>query len=80
MTLIGFPGIFNCRAAYCICVLFFIHFGVYHNLFGCLFRDFDYLSPYLTGMRQLETSSRIVRDYFATKINDINTTFTLQSH
>ena len=38
------------------------------------------LSPYLTGMRQLETSSRIVRDYFATKINDINTTFTMQSH
>ena len=32
------------------------------------------LSPYLTGMRQLETSSRIVRD------NDIYTTFTLQSH
>ena len=29
----------------------------------------DDLSPYLTGMRQLETSSRIVRDYFATKIN-----------
>ena len=41
---------------------------------------FTVLSPYLTGMRQLETSSRIVRDYFATKINDINTTFTLQSH
>ena len=39
-----------------------------------------YLSPYLTGLRQLATSSRIVRDYFATKINDINTTFTLQSH
>ena len=38
------------------------------------------LSPYLTGMRQLETSSRIVRDYFATKINYINTNFTLQSH
>ena len=38
------------------------------------------LSPYLTGMRQLETSSRIVRDYFVTKINGINTTFTLQSH
>ena len=26
------------------------------------------VSSYLTGMRQLETSSRIVRDYFATKI------------
>ena len=38
------------------------------------------LSPYFTGMRQLETSSRIVCDHFATKINDINTTFTLQSH
>ena len=44
------------------------------------FGSFRVLSPYLTGMRQLETSSRIVRDYFATKINDINTTFTLQSH
>ena len=33
-------------------------------------------SHYLTGMRQLETSSRIVHGYFA----DINTTFTLQSH
>ena len=30
-------------------------------------------------MRQLETSSRLVCDYFATKINDINTTSTLQS-
>ena len=39
-----------------------------------------YLSTYLTGMRQIETSSQIVRDYFATKINDINTTFMLQSH
>ena len=38
------------------------------------------LSPYLTGMRQPETSSRIVRDYYATKINDINKTFMLQSH
>ena len=38
------------------------------------------LSPYLTGMRQLETSSRIVHDYFVTKINDIKTTFMLQSH
>ena len=27
-----------------------------------------------------ETSSRIVRDYYATKINDINKTFMLQSH
>ena len=26
------------------------------------------VSPYLTGMRQPETSSRIVRDYYATKI------------
>ena len=39
-----------------------------------------YLSPYLTGMRQPETSSRIVRDYYATKINDITKTFMLQSH
>ena len=38
------------------------------------------LSPYITGMRQMETSSLLVRDYFAAKINDINTTFTLQSH
>ena len=27
-------------------------------------------SPYLTGMRQLESSSRIVRDYFATKCSE----------
>ena len=38
------------------------------------------LSPYLTGMRQLETSSRIVRDYFATEVNDINITLVLQSY
>ena len=38
-------------------------------------------SPYLTGMRQLETSLRLVLDTFATKIIDINTIlFTLQSH
>ena len=42
--------------------------------------DATNLSPYLTGMRQPETSSRIVRDYYATKINDINKTFMLQSH
>ena len=40
----------------------------------------SHFSPYLTGMRQLETSLGTVRDYFATKINDINTTSTLQSH
>ena len=45
-----------------------------------VYRNISLLSPYLTGMLQLETSSRIVRDYFATKINDINTTFMLQSH
>ena len=38
------------------------------------------LSPYLTGMRQPETRSRIVRDYYATKMNDINKTVMLQSH
>ena len=36
------------------------------------FQNKQDLSPNLTGMRQLETSSRIVRDYFATKINNID--------
>ena len=30
-------------------------------------------------MRQLETSLQIVRDYFMTEINNINTTFTLMN-
>ena len=57
------------------CTGSYIHVQVHKNL--C---DISPLSPYLTGLGQLETSLRIVHDYFATKFNDINTTFMLQSH
>ena len=34
VRLFGFPGIYNCRAAYCICESsFLIHHSVYYNLF-----------------------------------------------
>ena len=52
----------------------------FHKLVAIEKTSVNHLSPYLTGMRQTETSSQIVRDYYGTKISDINKTFMLQSY